>query len=179
MRRLLLAAALVVFSAPVQAKGYHYKYRHHLTHHYGHYLAQRHLRHHYSHRVRYVRRYFRVSGGSLPGPCRVAASMGGPCGCWAAYVLLGKLDHVWRGYNLWLANDWLRFPHVTFAAATAVVWPGRHVAPVVPGSYSNGTIMVRDSWATHRVRTAGLVPVQPPGTGVRTQPARVTEAWPL
>jgi hypothetical protein len=88
--------------------------------------------------------------------------MGGPCGCCAAATLLGVLDHVWHGVNLWLANDWLKFPRVPPEQATAVVWPGRHVAAVVPGTYRNGTIVVRDSWAVHRVHTAGLVFVQSP-----------------
>ena len=90
-----------------------------------------------------------------PGPCRVAASMGGPCGCWAAHVLLDRLDHVWHGINLWLANDWLRFPHVAAAPGTAAVWPGRHVAPVIAVN-GDRTVTVRDSWATHKVRMAGL-----------------------
>jgi len=141
-------------------------------HYFGRYLAARHWRHlnrRYAHRVkrlavhhaRPTNRPLAARPSQLPGPCRTAAAMGGPCGCWAAYTLLGRLDHVWRGINLWLANDWLRFPHVEPAAGTAAVWPGRHVAPVVAVN-RDGTVTIRDSWATHRVRMAGLVFVQPP-----------------
>jgi hypothetical protein len=86
--------------------------------------------------------------------------MGGPCGCWAAHHLLGIDAHVWRGINLWLANDWLRFPHVEPAPGTAAVWPHRHVAPVV--AVANGRVQVHDSWATHWVSTRKLTFVQPP-----------------
>ncbi len=178
MKQTIFSVLIVLtFSIPAQAKGYYHYYKHkyhHLTHHYSHYLTQRHFRHHrHTHR-----RHIQIARhSSLPGPCRVAASMGGPCGCWAAHILLGRLDHVWRGYNLWLANDWLRFPHVAPEVATAVVWPGRHVAPVVPGTYRKGTIMVRDSWATHPVRTAGLVFVDP--LGRRHQTYKVSQGWPL
>ena len=103
--------------------------------------------------------------------------MGGPCGCWASYVLLGRLDHVWRGINMWLANDWLRFPHVAAAPGTAAVWPHRHVAPVVAVNH-DGTVTVHDSWATHRVRMAGLVFVQPP-TQRRRELVRYAGAVPL
>jgi hypothetical protein len=146
-------------------------YRHGDGRHFGRYLAARHWRfanRHRAHRIKRLALHKSRSTNStyrsrsaLPGPCRTAASMGGPCGCWAAYTLLGRLDHVWRGINLWLANDWLRFPHVAAAPGTAAVWPGRHVAPVV-GVNGDGTVTVRDSWATHKVRMAGLVFVQPP-----------------
>lgn len=94
---------------------------------------------------------------ALPAPCRQAARMGGPCGCFAASVLLGTTEHVARGINLWLANAWLSFPHVAPGAANAVVWPGRHVAPVVPGSFDGRSVVVNDSWGTHTVSARGLV----------------------
>lgn len=182
MRKLLLAAAAAVpliaaATSAAEARHMHHfaAYRGTLHHfaayrttwhhqHYGRYLATRHWR--YAHRTHLRRRYAahiaRHGGSALPGPCRVAASMGGPCGCWAGYILLGRLDHVWKGVNLWLANDWLRFPRAQAAPGTAAVWPGRHVAPVVAGPHPDGTVTVRDSWAVHRVRMAGLVFVQPP-----------------
>jgi hypothetical protein len=93
--------------------------------------------------------------------------MGGPCGCWAEYVLLGRLDHVWRGINMWLANDWLRFPRAAPAPGTAAVWPHRHVAPVV-AVHNDRTgravaITTRESWGMRRVNLSGLIIVQPPG----------------
>lgn len=182
-RTFLSALVILICSVPAQAKGY-YHYKRHLTHHYSHYLTQRHFRYNrlvqYHRRRHYIHRYAQTSSrSSLPGPCRVAASMGGPCGCWAAYILLGRLDHVWHGINLWLANDWLRFPKVPPEQATAVVWPGRHVAPIVPGTYQKGSVVVRDSWATHRVRTAGLVFVSPYPSQRRRGTYKVAGAWPL
>jgi hypothetical protein len=163
MRKALLTASIILaFSIPAQAKSSYHYYKRHLTHHYSHYLTWRHFRHQH-----FARRYSPIRNSSLPGPCWAAARQGGPCGCWAGHVLLGTTSHSWHGINLWLANDWLKFPHVSPGSATAAVWPGRHVAPVVPGSYSNGTVVVRDSWSTHRVRTAGLVFVQSPGASKR------------
>jgi hypothetical protein len=103
-------------------------------------------------------------GGGLSGQCRIARSLGGPCGCFASELLCG---HSVR--ELWLANNWLGFPRVSPSAANAAVWPGRHVAAVVPGSYSNGSITVRDSWRTHRVSTAGLVFVAASCSGVSSR----------
>jgi hypothetical protein len=99
-----------------------------------------------------------VTGGPrrvLSRECRVASSLGGPCGCWTSEYFFG---HSVR--DLWLANEWLKFPRTEPQAGVAAVWPGRHVAPVVANN-GDGTITVADSWATHRVRTAGLVFVDP------------------
>jgi hypothetical protein len=165
---LVLCAGLISTASESDAS-YKHRYRHVSSHHFGRYLASRHL--HYIYRRRhFARRHhhrdaIHVGRRSLPGPCYTAAAMGGPCGCWAAYILLGRLDHVWHGINLWLANDWLRFPHVAASEARpgmAVVWPGRHVAPI-GSNPRNGMIVVRDSWATHNVRLAGLVVVDPRG----------------
>jgi hypothetical protein len=93
----------------------------------------------------------------LSRECRTASSLGGPCGCWASEYFFG---HSVR--DLWLANAWLKFPHTAPRAGVAAVWPGRHVAPVVANN-GDGTITVADSWATHRVRVAGLVFVDPRG----------------
>ena len=78
-------------------------------------------------------------GAGLPGPCRQAARMGGPCGCWAEYTLFGRLEHVVHGVNMWLAADWLRFRRVSSVGeANAAVYLSRrghayHVAPIVAG----------------------------------------------
>lgn len=95
---------------------------------------------------------------NLDGSCRTAARMGGPCGCWAAEHFFGSPVR-----ELWLARNWLRFPHTSPAAGTAAVWPnGHHVAPVVAVN-GDGTVTVADSWGTHPVRMARLTFVQPSG----------------
>src|SRR6202041_630377 len=90
----------------------------------------------------------------LPGPCRQAARMGGPCGCWAEYTLFGRLEHVVGGWNAWLASSWLpsgghsqRVGSV--AEANAAVYLSRsgrayHVAPIVAG-------VAHDSFGDHPV----------------------------
>lgn len=93
----------------------------------------------------------------LSAACRLARALGGPCGCFASEYFFG---HSVR--ELWAANAWLSFPHVAPAPGTAAVWTNRHVAPVIAAN-SDGTVMVRDSWAVHRVRIAGLVFVDPRG----------------
>jgi hypothetical protein len=98
-----------------------------------------------------------VTGGPhrLSRECRIARSLGGPCGCYASEVVFG---HSVR--NLWLADAWLKFPRTSPHAGAVAVWPGRHVARVLAANH-DGTVTVDDSWATHRVRTAGLVFVDP------------------
>jgi hypothetical protein len=93
--------------------------------------------------------------GILSTACRIARALGGPCGCFASEYFFGRSVR-----TLWLANAWLAFPHVAPAAGTAAVWPHRHVAPVIAAN-GDGTVTVRDSWAVHRVRAAGLVFVDP------------------
>ena len=137
-----------------------------LSHRYSHHLTWRHFHHHHYTHLRHHRRHY-ARRGSMPGPCYTAAAMGGPCGCWAEFVLLGRLDHVWHGINWWLANDWLRLPRTAPAAGTAAVWPGRHVAPVI-AVHNDKTgraiaITTRESWGMRRVSLSGLVIVQPPG----------------
>jgi hypothetical protein len=167
--------ALALSTTTADAARYHHRASRHITaHHFGKYLASRHL--HYQHRhfrrVMIVthRQHRRAETGARPSCFYVAASMGGPCGCWAAWNLLGRVEHVWRGVNLWLAQDWLKFPRTEPAPGTAAVWPHRHVAPVVAVHNDKTgravTVTVRDSWATHEVRTAGLIFVQPPTVGV-------------
>ena len=95
--------------------------------------------------------------GVLSLPCRIARSLGGPCGCYASELVFG---HSVR--ELWLANNWLGFPRTTPAAGMVAVWPHRHVA-VIEEANGDGTVTVHDSWAVHRVSMRGLVIVDPHG----------------
>jgi hypothetical protein len=173
---LAVVGTMALAATPAAARGH---YRHHLTHKFAHYLSGRHfhhthaqrLRRHYAHRHHYRHAIRREA--NFPRCFYEAASLGGPCGCWAEWTLLGLVDHMRGGINWWLASDWLRLPHVAPAPGTAAV-SRHHVAPVIAGPHPDGTVTVRDSWATHRVRTAGLVFVQPPTR--RTLPRLI--AWP-
>ncbi len=183
MKTTLLATAIITFwSLTAEAKGYYHR-------HYGHYLAVQHYRYTHRHHVRHFRHYahrirnfhsrrVRSAGGSLPGPCHTAARMGGPCGCWTAHNLLDVLDHVWHGYNLWLASDWLRFPRSDPAPGTAAVWKNHsHVAPVIAAN-RDGTVTVRDYWGTWRVKNTLVVFVNP-NTARRRATYKVAGGWPL
>jgi hypothetical protein len=66
----------------------------------------------------------------LSAPCRLAAALGGPCGCFASEFFFGRSVR-----SLWRADAWLSFPHVMPVVAVA----------------ADGAITVHDSWATHRV----------------------------
>jgi hypothetical protein len=91
----------------------------------------------------------------LSAACRIARSLGGPCGCFASEQVFG---HSVR--ELWLADAWLKFPRTSPHSGAVAVWPHRHVAAVIAVN-GDGTVTVRDSWAVHRVRVAGLVFVDP------------------
>jgi hypothetical protein len=91
----------------------------------------------------------------LSAACRIARSLGGPCGCFASEQVFG---HSVR--ELWLADAWLKFPRTLPHSGAVAVWPHRHVAPVIAVN-GDGTVTVRDSWAVRRVRVAGLVFVDP------------------
>jgi hypothetical protein len=179
MKRAFFSVLVVLtFSIPAQARSFYHHYGHkyhHLSHRYSHYLTQRHFRHHhYAHRRHHRQITRRLS---LPGPCYTAAAMGGPCGCWTGKNTLGIFDHVWRGYNLWLAGDWLRFPQAIPVYGTAAAWKNRsHVAPVM---HANGdvTVTVRDYWGVHKVRR-DLVVIVDPHPPIKAG-WRVTELWPL
>jgi hypothetical protein len=189
LRAVMLATgtlALAGLSTGAEARTHHntphlYYFRHHhiATHHFGRYLAARHF--HYQHRHfrrivvahhprvrRSVRVHNETTGPGVKPSCFWEAKRdGGPCGCWAGATLLGITQHVWHGINLWLAADWLKFPHVDPAPGTAAVFLSRgghayHVAPVKAVSADRRTAILHDSWRTHPVRTAGLIFVQPP-----------------
>jgi hypothetical protein len=147
--RAFLAALSVCFvfllaaPAPASAAPRHNGYRH-----------AHHLRHH-RHSVRAIRHRHWFAGGALSGPCRIAQSLGGPCGCFASELLFG---HSVSG--LWPVSSWLRFPRTTPHRGAAAIWPGRHVAVVIAAN-GDGTVIVHDSWATHRVSIRGLIFVEP------------------
>jgi hypothetical protein len=164
--------ALAGLSTTAEAR-HHYRHHHVATHHFGKYLTSRHF--HYQHR-RYasVRVHNERTGvGVKPNCFWAAASMGGPCGCWAEAMLMGFTDHVRNGINWWLAADWLgpKFQRVNPAPGTVAVFVSRggrayHVAPVKAVSADGKTAILHDSWKIHPVRTAGLIFVQPPAVGV-------------
>jgi len=96
-----------------------------------------------------------LHGGSL-GVCSLAARLGGPCGCWASIRAFGRSVR-----ELWLADNWLKFPRTSPHVGAAAVWPHRHVAIVVAVG-SDNTVTVDDSWNhEHRVRATRLVFVDP------------------
>lgn len=181
MKYLVAGLLIAIMSIPSKAEARAYGY----THQYARHLVARHWRHlnrRYSHHIKrrnYPKTHFAATTTreTLPGPCRTAASMGGPCGCWTAWNLLGKLDHVWKGVNLWLAWDWAEhFRRVDPAPGTAAVWKNHsHVAPVTAVN-RDGTVTVRDYWATHRVSVAQVIFVDP---SPRRRGYRVAGAWPL
>jgi hypothetical protein len=110
-----------------------------------------------------------IAHSSLSPCCRRAAALGGPCGCFASEHFFGRCVR-----KLWPVPAWLRFPRVAAAAGTAAVHLGhgrhhRHVT-IVLAVNGDGTMTVRDSWAVHRVRTAGWIFVDPRGQHPRGQP---------
>jgi len=168
MRGLVVLASvmlsLVTSQSPAGAHQLRHRGFYHQGHHYGRYLAVRH-RHHVhryaSRRVKHVGR--RVAGARvvLPAPCKVAASMGGPCGCWTEYSTRGFLDHVREGVNWWLAGDWLGLRRSIPVLGTAAVWKDRsHVAPVLRDN-KDGTVTVRDYWGVRKVSLKTVVIVDP------------------
>jgi hypothetical protein len=169
MRLLAIGLAVIGFLyAPQAAQARYHKeaytrhHLHHFHHRYSRYLSYRHWR--YTHR------------GVAPCHGR-AASMGGPCGCEAAWRIMRVADHVWHGYNLWLAWDWSRFPRAEPGPGTAAVWKNRsHVAAVAHDNH-DGTVTVDDYWAVHRVSLSQVLIVDPRPKVRRTY--RVSEAWPL
>ena len=130
MRAFLAAALLFLLAGVAQADPLIRRQHHHMTA-----LHHAHGRHVLSAAMNAV----------LSAPCRLAAALGGPCGCFASEFFFGKSVR-----RLWLADAWLAFPHVRPAPGTAAIWVHRHVAPVV-ATAADGTITVHDSWATHRV----------------------------
>ena len=105
-------------------------------------------------------RHYYASSGGLSAACQEARREGGPCGCHSAEVLLGTSEHVWHGINVWLADGWLAFRHVSRPEpGDAAIWVHRHVAPIV--AVDGDTVTVADYFGTHTVRMAGLVFVDP------------------
>lgn len=126
----LVLLSLGFLSSPASA----YRYHHHHHHHYHRTVFHRHYTHH----------YVGNRGYSLSSSCRVAARMGGPCGCYASTLVFG---HNVR--ELWLARNWYKFPH-TRPHPGAVAVRSHHVV-VIAAINGDGTFTGRDSWGlTHR-----------------------------
>lgn len=129
-------------------------------------VVYHHVHHHFARHYRPLnRRYARAPAG-MPGPCYTAARMGGPCGCFAEWLTFHVTNHVWRGKNLWLADEWRRvFPRAEPAPGLAAVWPGRHVAVIAAVHTDRSgkpvSITTRESWGLIRRSLAGLVIVDP------------------
>lgn len=155
------------------ARGHCYQYyvkRHVTTHRFSKHLASRHWR--YTHR--HYRRYMHIARASAPCYYQ-AASMGGPCGCVAAWKILRVADHVWHGRNLWLAWDWAQFRRAEPGPGTAAVWKNHsHVAAVKFAT--KDTIIVDDYWGVHPVSRSAVIIVDP---RPRKVAQRITGAWPL
>lgn len=137
---------LLALLNPVQARHYHHHHRSHY--------------HHRSYSQHYSRHYSRHWGGgsNLSEPCRIARSLGGPCGCFASELIFG---HTIR--SLWTAASWYKFPRTEPHAGDAAVRP-HHVVLVVANN-GDGTVTVHDSWGTHRQSVHGWTFVDPHGTG--------------
>jgi hypothetical protein len=154
MRVLLLigtvVSAIMMLSFPADASHRHFRhyYHQHLAYH-----------HHWSHPVQWHHRHYAKAwgSGSLSGLCRTARSLGGPCGCFASELIFG---HSVR--SLWQVSSWFQFPRTTPHPGAVAIFPGLHVAVVA--AVDNGTVILRDSWRTHPLRsTAGIVFVNPQG----------------
>ena len=194
MRLLLLLVVLLGGSSPTYAAGgghlrTHKHHSHIITHRYGRYLASRHLRYHHRHlrgyavaarhepRFRQFRQGCLYAHGHLercvpaelrvhyqraeilPHPAGCPATLF--CGCGASIEAFGRSIR-----NLWLADNWLKFPRAAPADGMAVVWPGRHVA-VIRRYLGNGMALLYDANSgghltrLHVRRIAGLVVVDP------------------
>lgn len=145
MKKLATAFAIVGLMAIASQAGAHG--RHHV-HHYRHVSHVWH--HHYAFRV------------GLPGPCYVAARMGGPCGCTAESKIFGTTEHVLNGVNLWLAREWHRFPLGAPEAGNAAIWGNYHVEAIVANN-GDGTITTDGPYGQRRVRISSVSIVNPRG----------------
>jgi hypothetical protein len=165
--RTVIAVVIAIFTLAVLATPSQARHRHHhyYSGHYGRYLAQ-HYRNHerrryaWRHRHRHYDNTPPVAHRGLSRPCQIARSMGGPCGCVAEEIIFGRSDHVLNGFNLWLANEWLRFPRALPRAGTAAVWPGRHVEAVVAVN-GNGSVTTNGPYGLRRVSLSRVVIVDP------------------
>lgn len=99
-------------------------------------------------RTYHARNFARALHAVLSAPCRIAASLGGPCGCYASEKVFG---HSVRG--LWRADSWLKFPRTSAHVGAVAVWP-HHVAVV--NSVVGHRVTVDDSWNHHHAVSAPL-----------------------
>ena len=90
-----------------------------------------------------------ASTGNLPSHCYAAARQGGPCGCFAEWLLTGHTEHVLNGVNMWLASAWLAFQRVPAGPGTAAVMRG-HVVAILADN-GDGTVRAHDSWGIHNM----------------------------
>lgn len=97
-----------------------------------------------------------TTANAYSAPCRQAARLGGPCGCYSSEFFFGRSIR-----SLWAVRAWYRFPRSRPGPGTAAIWPGRHVAPVL--SYDGRMVTIRDAWRVHQVRASRLVFVRPSG----------------
>lgn len=108
------------------------------------------LAHHRHHRT------YRHWNGAAP--CRIAARMGGPCGCYASTLIFGRSI---RG--LWLAWNWaVKFPHTSPHEGAAAV-RRHHVVIMGKVDLANHRFLARDSWGTHWRSLSGWIFVDPIG----------------
>ena len=152
MRAILAVLMLCAFVSGASAHPRrHWPHRPHVAyrHHGRHYLARGELR-----SAQSVRRH--RASRSVGYPCNVAASLGGPCGCFASELIFG---HSVR--ELWPARAWYGFPRTTPHAGAAAVHP--HHVVIVESVNSDGTFIGHDSWGLSRRRVAGWTFVEPRG----------------
>jgi len=122
-----------------------------------------HARHHHHQQFRHYAHYAHSYGGSLPGPCYLAARQGGPCGCVAEGKIFGRHDHVLNGWNPWLAIEWMFFPTTAPRPGVAAVWRnGHHVEAVVSGAHG-GTVTTDGPYGLRQVSLSAVVIVDPHG----------------
>jgi hypothetical protein len=147
MKKLATAFAflgLMAVTSQAEAHGRHFTQHRHYHH------TSR-ARHHYAYRV------------TLPGPCYVAARMGGPCGCTAESKIFGTTEHVLNGMNLWLAREWHRFPRsLSPQPGDAAIWGNYHVEAIIANN-GDGTVTTDGPYGQRRVRISSVSIVNPRG----------------
>jgi hypothetical protein len=111
-------------------------------------------------------------GGSIPGPCYVAARMGGPCGCTAESIIFGTTAHVLNGLNLWLARTWHVFETASPAPGMAAIWGNRHVEAIVSNVHG-GYFTTSGPYGRREVRVGSVRVINPHGYAARRRYARI------
>lgn len=89
------------------------------------------------------------------------------CGCGASIEVFGRSIR-----DLWLVDNWFRFPRAAPADGMVVLWPHRHIA-VIRHYYGNGRALLYDANSgggltrVHVVDISNLVVVNPHPEGAR------------